>query len=160
VAEEREAPPLDIPGFALALPRLASGQQPFPDGVDWLKARGYKAVLHIRPPGEENAAARRQFEGKGLRYLTLEVSPATLSKDVVDRFNRLVADPANLPLFVYDKDSAVLGGLWFLYFRLQEKASDEKARAEAARLGFRSDEEGEHRTMWVAVQKLLSTLGR
>jgi protein tyrosine phosphatase (PTP) superfamily phosphohydrolase (DUF442 family) len=137
---------------------LASGQQPFPDGVDWLKARGYRTVLHIRAPGEDDAAAQRQFKGKGLRYLSLEVAPETLSKAVVDRFSKLVTDPANRPLFVYDRDSATLGGLWLLYFRLQENLPYEKALAQAQRLGLKPDEAGEHRTVLIAVNKLLEKL--
>ena len=61
-----------------------------------------------------------------------------------------------LPLFVFDRDGSVAGGLWYLHFRLVEKLSDEKARAEAARLGFRED--GASRTMWIAVQNYLSEM--
>jgi protein tyrosine phosphatase (PTP) superfamily phosphohydrolase (DUF442 family) len=146
---------VDIPQFALARARVASGQQPFPDGVTWLKNNGYRAVLHVRAPGADDAAARRQFEKNGLRYLTLEVSPGTLSKEIVAKFNQIVADEANLPLFVYDKDGALAGGLWYLHYRLVLGMNDEKARAEAERLGFKIDQDTEHRTMWVAVQNFL-----
>jgi len=160
VGEERETPPLpvDIPQFALAKPRVASGQKPFPDGVAWLRARGYRTALHVLAPGEDDAADRRRFEKNGLRYLTLEVSPATLSREIVDRFNALVTDDKNLPLFVYDKDGALAGGLWYLHYRLADRLSDEKAAAQAARLGFKQDQEDEHRTMWLAVQKFLKDL--
>jgi hypothetical protein len=155
VAEGRDAPaPIDIPGFAVVRPGIASGQQPFPDGVTWLKTHGYRTVLHVHVPGEDTSAARRQFERKGLRYLDLAVSPATLSRDLVARFSKLVTAPANRPLFAYDKDSSLLGGLWYLHFRLHKGLSDEQARKEAVRLGFKLDDE-EHKTMWLAVQKLL-----
>lgn len=158
--EERDAtPPLpvDIPQFAMARPRVASGQQPFPDGLAWLRAHGYKTVLYVRPPGSDDAAARRQFDKYGLRYLSLEVSPQTLSKQVVEQFNRTVTDENNLPLFVYDKDGSLAGGLWYLYYRTVEKLDDERARTEAARLGFQQDQDGAHRTMWLAVQNYLAT---
>jgi protein tyrosine phosphatase (PTP) superfamily phosphohydrolase (DUF442 family) len=154
------APPIDIPQFAIVRPNVATGLQPFPDGVAWLKNNGYRTVLHVRAPGAEDTAARRQFEKYGLRYLTLDAAPTTLTKETVDSFNRLVGDEANLPLFVYDKDAAVSGGLWYLHFRLVEGWSDEKARAEAARLGFRQEQDDKHRTMWIAVQKLLEANGR
>jgi protein tyrosine phosphatase (PTP) superfamily phosphohydrolase (DUF442 family) len=155
----RETPaPIDIPGFALARPNVATGLRPFPDGIDWLKARGYKAVLHLRAPGEDNKAAQREFEKRGLRYLSLEVSPARLSTEIYDSFVSVVADTKNHPLFVYDKDGSVAGGLWYLYFRVQHKLSDEKARAEAERLGLRFDDDVEHKTMWLAVQALLKKL--
>jgi protein tyrosine phosphatase (PTP) superfamily phosphohydrolase (DUF442 family) len=158
--EERDVtPPLpvDIPQFAMARPRVASGQQPFPDGVAWLQAHGYRTVLYVRAPGSDDAAARRQFEKYRLRYLTLEVSPQTLTKQVVEQFNAIVTDEKNLPLFVYDKDGSLAGGLWYLYYRLAEKLDDERARTEAARLGFQQDQDNNHRNMWLAVQNYLAT---
>jgi len=154
------APPLpvDIPGFAAAKDRVANGLQPFPDGIAWLQAHHYRTVLHVRAPGEDDSAARRQFERRDLRYLSLEASPETLNRDVVERFNRTVREEGDLPMFVYDRDGAVAGGLWYLHFRTAEGMTDERARSEAARLGFRPDGDGEQRTMWVAVQGYLSNL--
>jgi protein tyrosine phosphatase (PTP) superfamily phosphohydrolase (DUF442 family) len=145
--------PVDIPQFAIVKKGVASGQQPFSDGWSWLQAHGYKTVLHVRPPDESDSAAERIVTRRGLKYLSLEVSPTTLSREIVERFSRIVSDEANQPLFVFDRDGSLAGGLWYLHFRLVDKLSDEKARAEAARLGFRED--GAHRTMWIAVQKYL-----
>ena len=147
--------PVDVPQFAIVKDRIASGLQPFPDGIAWLQTHNYRTVLHIRAPGEDDAAARRQFEKRGLRYLSLEASPNTLSKAVVQEFNRIVTDESNPPLFVYGADGSVVGGLWYLYFRTAENATDEKAQSEAARLGLRPDEGGEQRTMWIAIQNYL-----
>jgi len=158
IPEDKDAAtplPVDIPQFAIVKDHIASGLQPFPDGIAWLQAHGYRTVLHIRAPGEDDAAARRQFEKRGLRYLSLEAAPTTLSKGVVQDFNRIAADEGNRPLFVYGAQSAVVGGLWYLYFRTAENASDDQAQAEAARLGLRPDEGGEQRTMWVAIQSYL-----
>jgi protein tyrosine phosphatase (PTP) superfamily phosphohydrolase (DUF442 family) len=151
---------VDVPQFAVARERVATGLQPFPDGVTWLKNQGYRTVLHVRPPGTDDAAARRQFEKNGIRYLSLDADSRTLTKQDVDRFNRLVTEEANLPLFVYDKDASVLGGLWYLHFRLVEGSTDEKAREQATRLGFRQETDDSHRTMWIRVQKLLEENGR
>ena len=93
-----------------------------------------------------------------MQYLSLEVSPEKLSKELVDRFNTLVDDPKNQPLFVYDKDSSLAGGLWYLHFRLVDKMTDEKARAEVVHLGFKEDRDGSHRNMWIAVQNYIRNL--
>ena len=117
IAENKDlSPPLpvDIPNFAVAKDRAANGLQPFPDGIAWLQAHHYRTVLHVRAPGEDDSAARRQFEKHDLRYLSLEVSPNALTKDVVDQFNRIVTEESDLPLFVYDRDGALAGGLWYL----------------------------------------------
>jgi protein tyrosine phosphatase (PTP) superfamily phosphohydrolase (DUF442 family) len=158
--EPAPSAPIDIPQFAVVRKDVATGLQPFPDGVAWLKKNGYRTVLHVGAPGTDDAAARRLFEKYGLRYVAIDVDPRSLNKEAVDYFNRLVGDQTNLPLFVYDKDGALTGGLWYLHFRLVEGWSDEKAREEAARLGFRQEQDDNHRTMWIAVQKLLEANGR
>jgi protein tyrosine phosphatase (PTP) superfamily phosphohydrolase (DUF442 family) len=156
--EEPPALNADVPGFTLVKPQVASGQKPFADGLNWLREKGYRTVLHVHPPGEDDTAARRQFEAKGFRYLSLDVSPLTLTPEVVDRFNRTLTDSTNLPLYVYDRDASLVGGLWFLHFRIIEGLSNEKATAEAARLGLNPDADtGPHREMWLAVQKYLQT---
>jgi hypothetical protein len=152
--------PVGIPQFALARENLASGLKPSIDGLDWLKDNGYKTVLHIVAPGEDDSADEKQVTKRGLKYLRLEASPQTLSKTTVEGFGRLVSDSKNLPLFVYDKDGKVAGGLWYLFFKTVEKDSDEAARIKAARLGLNEDPRGEHQTMWLAIQKYLSEQGR
>jgi protein tyrosine phosphatase (PTP) superfamily phosphohydrolase (DUF442 family) len=158
-AEDRkDTPPLpvDIPQFAMARPRVASGQRPFPEGFAWLQAHGYRTVLYVHAPGTDDTAARRQIEKYNLRYLALEVSPETLNKEIVDKFNHIVTDEANLPLFVYDRDGSLAGGLWYLYYRLAEGQDDDRARAAAARLGFKQDQDENHRSTWLAVQNFLA----
>jgi protein tyrosine phosphatase (PTP) superfamily phosphohydrolase (DUF442 family) len=148
--------PVGIANFAVALPDVASGLRPMLDGLDWLKANGYRAVLQVRAPGENSDADRRLFEQRGLKYLTLEVSPTTLTAQVVDEFNKIVTDPANRPLFVYDRDGSLTGALWYLHFRTAGKLSDEEARKKAAQLGLKEDADGASREMWLAVQKYLA----
>jgi len=147
--------PVGIPQFAMAKKRVASGLRPMLDGLDWLANHGYKTALHLRPPGQDDSSDRKQFEARGIRYVSLEVSPQTLSREIVDQFNHLVTDAASQPLFVYDRDGTLAGGLWYLHFRTAEGASDEDARAQAARLGLKPDTE-EGKPMWLAVQNYLS----
>jgi protein tyrosine phosphatase (PTP) superfamily phosphohydrolase (DUF442 family) len=152
--------PAGIAGFAEAVPGVASGLRPMLEGLDWLKANGYKAALQVREPGESGDADRRLLEQRGLRYLTLEVSPKTLTPEVVAEFNRVVADPANRPLFVYDKDGGLAGALWYLHFRTAGQLPDEEARKKAAALGLKEDGDGPQREMWLAIQKYLEEHGK
>jgi len=71
-----------------------------------------------------------------------------------------VTDEANQPLFVFDRDSSLAGALWYLHFSTVGGMSDEKALAEAARLGFRNDQDDNSRTMWIAVQNYLRNQNR
>jgi protein tyrosine phosphatase (PTP) superfamily phosphohydrolase (DUF442 family) len=148
--------PAGIANFAEVLPGVASGLRPMLDGLDWLKVNGYKAALQVREPGENGDADRHLLQQRGLKYLTLEVSPKALTPAVVDEFNRIVADPAERPLFVYDRDGTLAGALWYLHFRTADKLSDEEARKKAAALGLKEDGEGPQRDMWLAIQKYLA----
>jgi hypothetical protein len=157
--DNREMPQaIDLPGFAIAAPGVANGIKPFPDGIAWLAEKGYRTVLHLSTPGEDTTATRRMFETKGLKYVSLEASPARLSKEVYEAFVKQVKAAESHPLFVYDKDGAVAGGLWYVYNRVEKNEPDEKARAEAQRLGLRFDDDPEHQAMVLAAQKLLSDL--
>lgn len=148
--------PVAIPQFASVLERVASGLRPLPGGFDWLAANGFRTVLHIRKPGEDDAADRTQVEKLGVKFLSLEVSPQTLSKTTVDEFNRLVGDSSVQPLFIYDGDGVLAGGLWYLHFRTVLQMTDDAARAKAIPLGLKDTTAGEPGTMWVAIQKFLS----
>ena len=159
VEEDREPPqPTDVPGYILARPNVATGLKPFPDGISWLRDRGYKAVLHLRATGEDNAAARRQFERKGLKYLSLEVSSTTLTKAVYEQFVADVVATANHPLYVYDQNGSTVSALWYLYFRVKMDLDDEKALAEIKRIGLKLDDDDDHKKAWLAAQALLATL--
>ena len=90
-----------------------------------------------------------------MKFASLAVSPETLTRDLVDQFNHLVTDPANQPLFVYDKDGTLAGALWYLHFRMIDRQSDEEARTNATRLGLRDDASPGSRELWLAIQKVL-----
>jgi protein tyrosine phosphatase (PTP) superfamily phosphohydrolase (DUF442 family) len=151
--------PVGIPGFAEVRKGISSGLRPNIDGLDWLAASGYRTALYVREPGQDDAGDRKQLESRGIKYVALEVSPDTLTPEVVDRFNQTVADMAGQPLFVYDKDGMLAGGLWYLHFRLVEQLPDEEALKRAARLGLKTEPAGGHQRMLLAVQKFLAERG-
>jgi protein tyrosine phosphatase (PTP) superfamily phosphohydrolase (DUF442 family) len=148
--------PVGIAQFTQVKDQIASGLRPYADGVQWLKDNGYRTVLHVRQPGEDDGADRRSFTERGLKYVSLEVSPNTLTEKTVSEFNRLVGDAVNRPLFVYDNDGKMAGALWYLHFRLVDKLSEAEARTKSAGLGLKEDQAGEQQMIWLAIQKYLS----
>jgi protein tyrosine phosphatase (PTP) superfamily phosphohydrolase (DUF442 family) len=147
--------PVGIPQYAVVKDRVASGRRPLlDDGLDWLRENGFRTVLFLRRPGEDDATDRKEVEKRGLKYLSLEVSPQTLTRKLVEEFTRIAKDAAGYPLFVYDRDGALAGGLWYLHFRLAEELPDETARLRASALGLREDRDS-HREMWDAIRQLL-----
>lgn len=151
--------PVGIPQFAHVTPKISAGLRPdLDDGLGWLKINNYRTVVHIRLTGEKDDADRAQAEKRGLKYVSLEVSPNLLGKETVDEFFKLLRDPQQQPVFVYDRDGALAGGLWYLWFRQIEEATDDVARIRARSLGLREDREGAHRDMWQTVQKYLNDM--
>jgi protein tyrosine phosphatase (PTP) superfamily phosphohydrolase (DUF442 family) len=148
--------PAGIPQFNYARDRVAVGLRPTADGYDWLKSNGFRGVLFLRAPGESDQLERSQVEARGLRYLTLEVAPQSLTRDAVAEFSRLIVDPANQPLLVADKDGMLTGALWYLHFRIDDRLSDDEARVRAGSLGLRDSNDDRSRELWLAIQKLMS----
>jgi protein tyrosine phosphatase (PTP) superfamily phosphohydrolase (DUF442 family) len=145
--------PVGIPEYAVVKDRfITSGRRPMLDGgLDWLQENGYRTVLNVRRPDEDDATDRKEVEKRGLKYVSLVVSPETLTKKVVEEFGRIVGDAKGYPLFVYDRDGSLRGGLWYLHFRTAEGLNDEAAGLRARALGLRET----HREMWSAIRKLL-----
>ena len=95
-----------------------------------------------------------------MKYLSMDVSPKDLSPLVVEEFFRIVNDPANWPLFVYDNDGSLMGGLWYLYFRIVDKVESGDAARKAIQLGLKEVKDGQaadspYAEMWDAVQEYM-----
>lgn len=150
--------PVGISQFAVAIPgSVTGGLRPMLDGgLDWLKKQGYKTVLHVKAPGQDDSADGKQVENRGMSYLSLEISPATLNAKVLEDFAQIVSGKEGYPLFVYDQDGSLAGGLWYLYFREVESLPEDVARVRANSLGLRTDGADAHKEMWLAIQKYLS----
>jgi len=155
--KEPPVAPVGIPQFTRVRDKVATGLRPsLDDGLDWLKAQGYKAVLFLHEPGTTPSSDRKQVEKRGLAFFNLEISPVSLSQQTVDEFNRLVGDSAVLPLYVYDRDGALTGGMWYIHLRQVQHLPDETARKQARQFGLREEREGSHHEMWEAAQKVLN----
>jgi hypothetical protein len=155
------AAPVGIPHFVQIREQLSNGLRPsLDDGMDWLQSHGYKTVLYIHNPATSANADRKQVEKRGMKFIDLELSPGTLSRQDSDEFSRIVNDKAAAPLFVYDRDGSLTGGLWYLHFRLTQQLSEEVARSQARSLGLRENGEGSHREMWLAAEALARDAGQ
>jgi protein tyrosine phosphatase (PTP) superfamily phosphohydrolase (DUF442 family) len=144
---------VDIDNFVQVADRIAVGRQPFSDGITWLANEGYRSVVYLRSPDSDDQAARRMFEKKGLRYFSIEVTPGTVSRETLEQLQRILKDEKNLPVFLYDSNGYLVGGLWYLRLR-QSGVEEGRAREEALRLGLNPELNAQHRAMWEAVQRL------
>jgi len=148
--------PAGIAAFAQVKEGVNNGLRPHLEGIDWLKAKGYKNVVFLRSGNEDDSSDRRQFENRGLKYQSLTIAPATINPALVTEFNRLVNDADGRPIFVYDIDGKRAGAMWYLYFRTSEMLDDDQSRVRAGRFGLKDKGDAEQTQLWTAVQKYLS----
>ena len=83
-----------------------------------------------------------------------------MTREKADEFIKLIREGARTSIFVYDRDGALAGSMWYLYQRFGELHDDEPAQLRARPLGLQTNRDGQHREMWLAVQKLLSENSR
>ncbi len=132
-------PPASIPKFSTVRKNIESGLKPLgAEGFDWLKANGYKTVLYLRLRGENTDEERKLVEDRLMTFKSIEVNPQLLEKDSAEEFFRTVQDANYLPMYVYGREEALTGGMWYLAFRLLDNESDDVARVRAGPLGLRA----------------------
>ncbi len=131
--------PLGVESFAMVpgQDNVASGKKPTLEGLDALKSSGFKTVLYLHAVDADLSAAKETVEKRGLKFVSLSVTPANLGA-ASKSFAEQLQDAASKPLFVYDVDGIRAGTLWYLQFRKVEMLSDEVARIRAGTLGLNS----------------------
>lgn len=145
--------PVDIPGYAVLAENIAAGQQPFPDGIQWLKQAGFDLVIHARAPGEDDSADRSMFERAGLTFYSIELGADTFDQSAVRQVASQIRQRGGRPSFIYDRDGGRVGPLWVAYAVSMLNIPESTAREQAARLGFKP----ETRPEWAAaLQRVLS----
>lgn len=131
--------PVDIPGYAILSDKIAGGQQPFPDGIAWLKEAGFSTVIHLRQPSEDISASRQLVERQNMAYKSLEVSPQTLDAALLAALDRDIQAANGRPVFLFDRDGTRTGALWIAYATRYLTLTETQAREQAARLGYRRE---------------------
>jgi protein tyrosine phosphatase (PTP) superfamily phosphohydrolase (DUF442 family) len=129
--------PVGIAEFMQVKDGVSAGQRPDLDGLDWLKAKGYKTVVHVRRPQDSDDTDRAQVEKRGMKFVSLLISPQTLTAEWVDQFNEIVGDTAARPMFVYGQDPQAAAVAWYLHLRRAEFLTHDEARFKAERLGLK-----------------------
>ena len=103
---------------------------------------GYKAVLNLREETEAGASideSRAAAEAAGLRYLHLPFKSSAPDVKVAGEFLKLVADPANQPLFIHCGSGNRVAALWLIKRMVIDKWTEERAVAEARVIGLSSE---------------------
>ncbi len=134
---------------------VANGKLPTPEGLDTLKANGFRTVLVLHDPSSDSAATKEMVEKRGLKFVAIAVSPTTLRKSL-DDFTLTITDSATKPVYVADDTGVRAGSLWYLFFRTSEMRSDDVARVRATPLGLPTTTTEEGKQFWLAIQQVLA----
>jgi uncharacterized protein (TIGR01244 family) len=122
--------PAAIPNYKVIRPGLATAGQPTPEALQKLKEQGFKTVINLRSetePGvkEEEAAVK----ALGLKYVSVPITPASLSQEHVDRVAKLLDDAATGPTLLHCGSANRVGAVWTV-MQAQRGKSYEEAEAE------------------------------
>jgi protein tyrosine phosphatase (PTP) superfamily phosphohydrolase (DUF442 family) len=147
--------PVGIPNFAEICSKVAMGLKPDPEGLDWLRDNKYQTVLHLHRPGADLSAHKEQIGKRGLKYQSFEISPATLTKERLDEFGKIIDQPANQPVFVYDDNGASVGAIWYVHLRTKKEMPAEVAKSQSERLGFSEQGTEEQVAYWTSIRAIL-----
>jgi protein tyrosine phosphatase (PTP) superfamily phosphohydrolase (DUF442 family) len=113
------------------------GGQPSGDAYAKAAANGFRSVLTLRSPKDGVDTLRERFlvESKGMRYFNIASVNALPSPKQIDEFLQFAREPANHPMLI-NCAFAERVTPYMMIFRIREEGwSEEKALAEAVRLG-------------------------
>jgi protein tyrosine phosphatase (PTP) superfamily phosphohydrolase (DUF442 family) len=116
-------PEPSVPGivnFAWLAPGVARGEQPEDDGLDWLKARGFRTVIDFRKGHDERVA----IESHGMTPVAIPVRADLLGSTAptdaqVQQFFATVLDSAKRPVFFHCRRGADRTGVFAALYRIE-----------------------------------------
>jgi uncharacterized protein (TIGR01244 family) len=119
-------------------PGLAAAGQPTKDALRALKEQGFRTVINLRAetePGvkEEEAILKEE----GLRYVSVPITPASLSQQQVDEVEKALLDPAAGGVLLHCGSANRVGAVWAA-IQAKKGKSYEEALAEGKRVGLTS----------------------
>lgn len=129
--------PPDIRAFLQVTPDFCTGGQPRPTHFAELKARGVKAVLNLRTPGEHRAEEEKSaVEEAGLKYFNIPVNYREPAEAQVDEFLKITDDPANRPMFIHCTAAIRVGTFWLIRRVVRDGMTWDAALEEARKVGL------------------------
>jgi len=128
---------IGIPRFEEMEPGLARGGQPTTEGLQFLRAQGYRTVVSFRQDSRE----RRALEGMGIRYVQIPLRAGLFSatpptQEEVARFLSVVSDSSQRPVFIHCKRGKDRTGAMAAIYRIESGWTNEDAVREMLSFGF------------------------
>ena len=110
--------------------------QPTEEGFHQLAAMGIKTVINVLPEQECLKGEEAMVESNRMAYQKLPFEASALKRETVDQFALLMLT-AQQPVLIHCSTGNHVGGLWFAYRVLVNKAPLAVALKEARRIGMK-----------------------
>jgi len=145
----------DVPRVLCLSPSLVTGGQPSGRAFKTLAANGFRSVLNLRTANEwlDLAKERALVEQSGMRYLHIPVVGTAPRAEQADEFIRMVKEKNNHPMLIHCGSANRVGAFMMIYRVVDQGWTDEKALAEAVKIGLRSEELKTFARDYIAQQK-------
>jgi uncharacterized protein (TIGR01244 family) len=136
-------PPVDpaaIPNYRIVAPSVASAGRPTADGLQRLRALGFRTVIDLRTDAEEGVAEEEEIvREQGLRYARIPVTPASLRPADVEAVAKLIDDPSAGPVLLHCSSANRTGGVWAVIQATRRGTSLDEALEVGRKAGLRSE---------------------
>jgi uncharacterized protein (TIGR01244 family) len=123
---------------------ITVGGQPAREDLRQLADEGFKAIVNLRPKGEDDQQLDPEVEADivrelGLRYLNLPVTMDSISEDKVDSFRRQLAELPE-PIYVHCSAGKRAGVFVMMHTAAEQNMSGDEALKKAEEMGFECEQ--------------------
>jgi protein tyrosine phosphatase (PTP) superfamily phosphohydrolase (DUF442 family) len=134
-AFESDLPNLYQPRYLI----LTSGQ-PTNIGYRLLQQMGVETVINVLPEPECDPGERSEVISNNMFYFSHPFDPTNINRETVLQFGKLIKN-VDKPVLVHCSTGNHVGGIWFAFRVLVEKAPVGSAIAEGRRIGMKPEME-------------------
>jgi protein tyrosine phosphatase (PTP) superfamily phosphohydrolase (DUF442 family) len=130
----------DVPRILCLDNDFASSAQPTDQAYTKAATSGFRSVLSLRTGSEgvDLSRERSLVEKSKMRYFNIPVVSSAPKPEQADEFIRLVKDKSNHPMLINCASANRVGAFMMIYRVLEQGWSEDKALAEAVKIGTSS----------------------
>lgn len=127
-----------IPNYYRLRDDIATAGQPTDEALADIQKAGFKAVLNLRTEREGSLEEKPKVEALGMAYYNIPINGREgYSPEIVETFEKILADNDNRPLLIHCASSNRVGGLWFVHQVLHNGVDETAALAEGKKAGMK-----------------------
>lgn len=140
-ASAQSQPSSELPRYQEVSPKVGTGGQPTPRGLELLKEKGYTAVINLRTANEgvDLAAEEKRARELGLQYYGIPVVSSDPKPEQADEFLRLFQRLSKDRVYVHCAAASRVGGFLMIRWALDEGMPLDEAEAKAKQVGLQSE---------------------